>query len=174
MTLIVLSFKTLQNRLWDATKDKWFTLTCCNLKRHRRWSPQPCSSLSVHKPTRIKRIRDKFAHRNVPMSIINQHRKQLYLYLINRSGLWIPISMYDYPIVAFVYKMRTPTYIVEVRRLTNPVVQLFRRVNLELQKRETFAELMTRIRALVNKLPDPLGDCMVRKWVEKVLPRSMQ
>ena len=46
--------------------------------------------------------------------------------------------------------------------------------NLELQMGETFAELMTRARALVNKLPDPPGDFMIRKWVEKALPRSTQ
>ena len=46
--------------------------------------------------------------------------------------------------------------------------------NLELQLRETFAELMTRTKALVNKLPDSPGDFMVRKWVEKALLRSTQ
>ena len=46
--------------------------------------------------------------------------------------------------------------------------------NLELQMGETFAELMTRAKALVNKLPEPPGDFMVRKWVEKALPRSTQ
>ena len=46
--------------------------------------------------------------------------------------------------------------------------------NLELQTGETFVELMTQARALVNKLPDPPGDFMIRKWVEKALPRSTQ
>ena len=46
--------------------------------------------------------------------------------------------------------------------------------NLELQKGETFAELMTRTTALVGKLPDPPGDFMVRKWVEKALPKQTQ
>ena len=31
---------------------------------------------------------------------------------------------------------------------------------------------MIRTRALVNKLLDPPGDFMIRKWVEKALPRS--
>lgn len=38
--------------------------------------------------------------------------------------------------------------------------------NLELQKGETFAELMTRTKALVRRLPDHPGDLMVRKWVQ--------
>ena len=44
--------------------------------------------------------------------------------------------------------------------------------NLELMKGETFAELMTRTKALVGRLPDHPGDFMVRKWVEKTLPKQ--
>ena len=39
---------------------------------------------------------------------------------------------------------------------------------------KTFAKLMTQARALVNKLPNPLGNFMIFKWVEKALPRSTQ
>ena len=46
--------------------------------------------------------------------------------------------------------------------------------NLELQKGETFAELMTRTTALVGRLPDQPGDFMIRKWVEKALPKQTQ
>ena len=46
--------------------------------------------------------------------------------------------------------------------------------NLELQPGETFAELMTRTRALVSKLQQQSGDFMVKKWVEKALPHSTQ
>ncbi|MCO5562878.1 hypothetical protein L7F22_016514 [Adiantum nelumboides] len=46
--------------------------------------------------------------------------------------------------------------------------------NLELQSGETFAELMTRTKALVEKLSQPLGDFVIRKWIEKALPRANQ
>ncbi|MCO5557143.1 hypothetical protein L7F22_010700 [Adiantum nelumboides] len=43
--------------------------------------------------------------------------------------------------------------------------------NLSLQPNETFAELMTKSKALVAKLPQKPGDFMVKKWVEKALPK---
>lgn len=47
--------------------------------------------------------------------------------------------------------------------------------NLELQKGETFPELMTRTKALVGRLSDHPSDFMARKWVEKaLLPKWMQ
>ena len=44
---------------------------------------------------------------------------------------------------------------------------------LEMHLGETFAELVTRAKALVG-LPNHHGNFMVRKWIEKTLPRSSQ
>ncbi|MCO5558594.1 hypothetical protein L7F22_012180 [Adiantum nelumboides] len=46
--------------------------------------------------------------------------------------------------------------------------------NLMLQPKETFAELVTRTKSLVAKLPQQPGEFMVKKWVEKALPKSSQ
>ena len=45
---------------------------------------------------------------------------------------------------------------------------------LEMQPWETFAELVTRAKVLVGRLPSHPCNFMVRKWIEKALPRSSQ
>ncbi|RYA83663.1 hypothetical protein DD594_27040, partial [Enterobacter cloacae complex sp. 4DZ1-17B1] len=46
--------------------------------------------------------------------------------------------------------------------------------NLLLQPKETFAELMTKTKSLVAKLPQQPREFMVKKWVEKALPKTSQ
>ncbi|KAH7301744.1 hypothetical protein KP509_23G040200 [Ceratopteris richardii] len=46
--------------------------------------------------------------------------------------------------------------------------------NLKVQKGEAFSELMTRVKSLVSHRPHNLGDFLVKKWVEKALPKTSQ